>query len=888
MISLGTITSLLESWHYEEGHDKEVFETGCKVLDYIKSVRDTKNYNITGRDVEWDDGGVNFATCKMSDREYEILKNDILLFMNDNNLYGTLSYTNTGDGCRILSIKPNKLDKSGGIISESFYEERKKLPDSEFGIPSQRKYPLHDEEHVRSAIKLFGHVDTEHEEELANNINKKIKEYGMKVEVSEKNKFDEYYIKSDSINESTVFDTAKLSDIYDKYSHLIKWCRMDDGSFYNINPCGPEYTENGECIFAFSDCKCPEGGIDRIVRVLNNNKPEGCEEVYTRTEDTKIFYIAKVNKDIIYQTESTDIAVNESIETALMGPYTLDKNIKLYHGSHAQTELDIIKPVSENLGTRISNPRMSSFWSTSKEDCLEFALYKAIHDIEPKNKIYYSNEGKWIVYKDDLDNIYENCKNKKIYVYSKVFPKKYVFRGHMTGFGRATQEFTCDLDVRPDSVECYTYKDFKYILDSTLLPILTNDEAENENILKTKSFLSGKMKGNLMERLLFYDANTVIDKRKQLKKDLQKSNAVKESSFVIPELEIEPLTEADIQSEDKCPVYIVTVFTGSPFGKAITKVTKSAYSHAALSFDSSLDKLYSFNLHHGIGRHGGGLSFESIDQYLQDSKDSIIQVNVLFLKKKDYDKLKVNFDKYLANAKNTSYDIGNNINVLLNKATDAKDQLSMICSQFVDSMFKAINVDITNKPSNLVTPANLSSIQNPKIYKIYEGRVDGYNKDDIRRKIKSLTKKAEFIKESAIVLEARSLPKEFNSKGDLLVMNPKGVNIELEHSVSKKIFPSYKKHKDIDGMKYEVCKLWYLNTLLLEKINKNPADKDQLYALRSKVLNEHALYLNEILKNDPTFNFAEFYESTPFGEAQIKISGSTIKHSINLFKQIIK
>ena len=54
-------------------------------------------------------------------------------------------------------------------------EKRSDLPDSIFGIPSQRKYPMQDKEHVLSAIKFFNYVDEEHEKELAKNIIKNMK-----------------------------------------------------------------------------------------------------------------------------------------------------------------------------------------------------------------------------------------------------------------------------------------------------------------------------------------------------------------------------------------------------------------------------------------------------------------------------------------------------------------------------------------------------------------------------------------------------------------------------------------------------------------------------------------------------------------------------------------
>ena len=58
-------------------------------------------------------------------------------------------------------------------------EERKAIPSSEFGIPSLRKFPLHDKCHVIQAIKDFNAVDRKHEKELARNIIKVMKRYGI-------------------------------------------------------------------------------------------------------------------------------------------------------------------------------------------------------------------------------------------------------------------------------------------------------------------------------------------------------------------------------------------------------------------------------------------------------------------------------------------------------------------------------------------------------------------------------------------------------------------------------------------------------------------------------------------------------------------------------------
>lgn len=105
-------------------------------------------------------------------------------------------------------------------INESSSErKRSELDDSEFGIPSQRKFPLDTEEHVRSAIKFFNYVDEEHEEELAKNIIKAMKKFGIDdVKISDKNRLSKYIkkpVKENAlIGEETVYDDKHKYPIF--------------------------------------------------------------------------------------------------------------------------------------------------------------------------------------------------------------------------------------------------------------------------------------------------------------------------------------------------------------------------------------------------------------------------------------------------------------------------------------------------------------------------------------------------------------------------------------------------------------------------------------------------------------------------------------------------
>lgn len=60
-------------------------------------------------------------------------------------------------------------------------EERKELPDSLFGLPERREYPMPDAAHVRAAEAYFRYCPEDLKPELAKNILRFAKEYGVDV-----------------------------------------------------------------------------------------------------------------------------------------------------------------------------------------------------------------------------------------------------------------------------------------------------------------------------------------------------------------------------------------------------------------------------------------------------------------------------------------------------------------------------------------------------------------------------------------------------------------------------------------------------------------------------------------------------------------------------------
>lgn len=124
-----------------------------------------------------------------------------------------------------------KLPKDIKEFTEDFIVEsgefagkkRSELPDSVFGIPEERKYPMPDKKHVISAIKLFNHVEPKYEEDLAKRIIYRARKYKIDLSfVGEKNRLYKYIHENTEVFESSMEDILNSFDVYTEARREIK------------------------------------------------------------------------------------------------------------------------------------------------------------------------------------------------------------------------------------------------------------------------------------------------------------------------------------------------------------------------------------------------------------------------------------------------------------------------------------------------------------------------------------------------------------------------------------------------------------------------------------------------------------------------------------------
>lgn len=346
-------------------------------------------------------------------------------------------------------------------------------------------------------------------------------------------------------------------------------------------------------------------------------------------------------------------------------------------------------------------------------------------------------------------------------------------------------------------------------------------------------------------------------------------------------------------SSNLYPVSIVFIQGDQFVSGIIQKITDCDFSHAALALDGDFTKLYTFNFDNNI-KFGGGFSLESIKNY---PKENRLGIYTFFVNNDDYNKIQEKLQYTLNNIKNTTYSsIGLILFPFKNIRFDMPEQ--MICSQFVDACMKMIDVDITNTYSSKVSPAMLyrSSINNAKIYKTYDGKVKDFNESKVSKTLKNIAYSAKRIKSESsffgfidiMVTEARKLPIEVRANGDVLLTNPIP-DFDAEYMASHKLLVQYDKAGNIEPMKYELARLYYMNYVLEKKLyhNKFLINKEKNMKTRARILNDFNKYIKVILKAQPEFNFGEYYEGTPFYPHTVEVSGSTVQAVKSIFKYIL-
>lgn len=148
-------------------------------------------------------------------------------------------------------------------------KQRNALPDSEFGLPRLRAYPLNDRAHVRQAVRMFGHCkDPEDRKILAGNIFKAAKKHDVELKIGKKNPL--YQYAPEALQEAAgIKDGSSIPSAISIGASIEKRTKDDivrehlqtNRLFYNNIFYGPDYMKSLKAIsFKFLDFFYPDVG----------------------------------------------------------------------------------------------------------------------------------------------------------------------------------------------------------------------------------------------------------------------------------------------------------------------------------------------------------------------------------------------------------------------------------------------------------------------------------------------------------------------------------------------------------------------------------------------------------------------------------------------------
>ena len=135
---------------------------------------------------------------------------------------------------------------------------------------------------------------------------------------------------------------------------------------------------------------------------------------------------------------------------------------------------------------------------------------------------------------------------------------------------------------------------------------------------------------------------------------------------------------------------------------------------------------------------------------------------------------------------------------------------------------------------------------------------------------------------TAKLLQEKGIGFEFDNRGNLFVKNfLKNKNYQATYMESHRLLMEYDRAKNIEAMKYELAKMYYLNLKITEDLTKQDRTKKdkELVKIRARVLNDFHKYLKVVLKGDKQFNFSNYYQRSEFCDDSFVITAPTLKHA---------
>ena len=165
------------------------------------------------------------------------------------------------------------------------------------------------------------------------------------------------------------------------------------------------------------------------------------------------------------------------------------------------------------------------------------------------------------------------------------------------------------------------------------------------------------------------------------------------------------------------PVYIILYAHNSLVAKSIRRVTNEPYSHASISFDTSMQNIFTFGnkmvkiseLEYKRKIGTGRESFLAKDAMWTYPKETPYEIYTVFITKENIVRMKKRVHEIFDNPEKYRFNIAGLIRYYLGLASESNSK--MFCSQFVASLLAIGAVDLERLPS-MYSPYELKDIRN--------------------------------------------------------------------------------------------------------------------------------------------------------------------------------
>lgn len=378
---------------------------------------------------------------------------------------------------------------------------------------------------------------------------------------------------------------------------------------------------------------------------------------------------------------------------------------------------------------------------------------------------------------------------------------------------------------------------------------------------------------------------------------------------------MDPINESVNKTEKLYPVYIMLVHSGTAVSNVIKKVSHSEYSHASISFDSSMSKMYSFARKDPKNPFIGGFRYESIGKGFYEKKEVPYGVYVVPCTEDQIKRMKKRLAYFEKNQEKFTFDF---VGLVTNYAGIVNNPAySWFCSRFVADILNA------GSPEGKVYVPE-PSLQDPDDFKraVFARYVTSgdnlmqYNQKEVDRATKRILRAEEMYREQlnesvhynrfdpadpyAVAVMRYQLSSMNEAVMDEFLRYIKSFHVELDpngnviltrrvynqldhHFIqTKQALKTMKKAGDLEGMKENLAKLYYMIQLITDQymdkktVSISKTVKKDMIDLRSVMLNVFQQNLQYVEEMDPKFNFQSYYDGSVYGKkTKIPISGVT-------------